>query len=732
MFMKHFVEIVFMRKWILSFFSILCLNSESIAQDIPIGTWRTHFSYNNGRILEASEDKIFCAVQNGLFSLDRKDQSLNKISKVNGLSGAGISSMKYNSESAVLVIGYESGLIDLVFEDEIINIRDVKELREDFDKEIFDLEIYNGFVYAATNIGVIVVSLKDRAVLDNYRSIGANATEVSVFELAQYEGSLFAITNQGIQYGRLSENLLDFNKWSLIPTQTNHNFRDLSVIEDAIYLIQNDTLLSYLNNNIIELVTDLGRDIKKIGATNQKVGLLTKDAFYTWSTSGLEGIKNFSKINDANDFINLESLWIADGELGLVDESENSIIPNGPLTDNISNIELVNNKLYAFYGPKPEDFNGQYDSLGYDVFENGTWRYYEIDNFYNIIDVANFQENTYFASVGGGLYDSNSNNILKEDNSVFDLNLSSTGVSISDLAIGLSLWVTSFDNTTSLLQLTRDNEWITYDSEVINSTDPTSINVSSSETLWITRQFNNPIMINLSSNESRDINTNAGLNNGVVTDIELDNQDNAWLATTQGISGFPEATSINENIFGSELQFEGEGVYSEVKVSSVESDGGGRIWVAGKDQLAVYSGNIAERYFLFTEENSPLISTEIIKMEYNPTNGEMFMLTSRGLISYRSNSSQENRKHQKITIFPNPVRPNYSGEVGIKGVVSDADIKITDINGKLIQKIDAFGGTASWNLQDYNNKRVQAGIYLIFSSDQEGTETYIDKIAILY
>lgn len=720
-----------MRKWSINLLIFQCVCLTAFGQNIPIDSWRTHFSYRNARILESSNDKLFCAVQNGLFSLDLEDGSLNKISKIDGLSGAGISSLKYNRQSEVLAIGYQSGLIDLIFENEVANIRDFNELRESFDKVIFDVEIHNGFVYAATNIGIIVVSLTNKTILDNFRSIGDNAAELSVFELAQFENNLFAITSEGIQYGSLSENLLDFNRWNRIA-QPQNSFRELTPINDKLYLVKNDSLLCIIENDLITEVANLGKRIEKVRAHDGKVGLLASNQLTTWeATNGLQIVFSFSQINNATDFISNDRLWFADGKVGLTDSDETALIPNGPISDNITNIELVDGKLYAFYGPAPEEFSGAYDSLGYNVFDGISWTYNEIQNFYNIVGVANYRNNMYFSSVGAGIFDSNNQIILNSNNSAFNQNRSNTGVSISDMSVGRSLWVTSYDNQLPLMELNRDGEWMSYPISTLGSAIPTAIDVSSGETLWVQRQFNNPVMLNIDDNSRREINSSSGLANGSVTDIEIDNEDHAWVATTLGLTNYAEASIINDNIIGSSLSFGGEVIYNDVAVTSIASDGGARVWIADRDRLSVFSNNFLDRFFVFTERNSPIVSTSIIKMEYNSENGELYILTNRGLISYRSNSSRQNNRHQSVAIFPNPVRPGYSGQVGIKGVVTDADIKITDINGKLIQNVRAFGGTASWDLQDYNGRRVQAGIYLIFSSNEDGEETFIDKIAIL-
>src|SRR5690606_41429032 len=115
---------------------------------------------------------------------------------------------------------------------------------------------------------------------------------------------------------------------------------------------------------------------------------------------------------------------------------------------------------------------------------------------------------------------------------------------------------------------------------------------------------------------------------------------------------------------------------------------------------------------------SPLPSDHIIDIEIDPTTGEVFFVTDKGIASYRSNSTESTSRFASIKIFPNPVRKNFSGEVGISGLATDAIVKITDVSGKLIWQGQANGGSASWNVLDYNGKCVSTGVYLVFAATQ--------------
>jgi flagellar hook assembly protein FlgD len=63
--------------------------------------------------------------------------------------------------------------------------------------------------------------------------------------------------------------------------------------------------------------------------------------------------------------------------------------------------------------------------------------------------------------------------------------------------------------------------------------------------------------------------------------------------------------------------------------------------------------------------------------------------------------------------------------------VNNAKVKITDVSGKLIKETQANGSTATWNGRNVNGGRVQTGVYLVFSSNADGTETFVGKIVVI-
>jgi len=146
-------------------------------------------------------------------------------------------------------------------------------------------------------------------------------------------------------------------------------------------------------------------------------------------------------------------------------------------------------------------------------------------------------------------------------------------------------------------------------------------------------------------------------------------------------------------------------------------DGANRKWVGTNNGVFVLSPDGEGQVAHFTEDNSPLFDNEVPEIVVAPDDGEVFIGTAAGLISYRSAATAGGRVHRSnIKVFPNPVRPEFRGNIAIEGLARDAEVKITDINGKLVFETEALGGQAIWDGRDYNGRRVNTGVYLVFSS----------------
>jgi hypothetical protein len=87
--------------------------------------------------------------------------------------------------------------------------------------------------------------------------------------------------------------------------------------------------------------------------------------------------------------------------------------------------------------------------------------------------------------------------------------------------------------------------------------------------------------------------------------------------------------------------------------------------------------------------------------------------------------------NEDVLVFPNPVPPGFNGTIAIRGLVNNAIVKITEMNGRLVYQTRALGGQAVWDGKDYKGRRISSGVYLVLVSDDGRKEKTTAKIVFI-
>ena len=171
-----------------------------------------------------------------------------------------------------------------------------------------------------------------------------------------------------------------------------------------------------------------------------------------------------------------------------------------------------------------------------------------------------------------------------------------------------------------------------------------------------------------------------------------------------------------------------------VDIMCMAIDGAGRKWFGtnGNGVYLISEDNLTQLHH-FTVENSKLISNYIESIAINGSSGEVFFGTNKGLCSYISNASDasDEMTNDNVWAYPNPVRPDYTGLITVKGLTLNADVKIVSTNGTLVAEGKSNGGLFTWNGKDAQGKRVASGIYLVQTATSNGNKGTVCKIAIV-
>ena len=217
-----------------------------------------------------------------------------------------------------------------------------------------------------------------------------------------------------------------------------------------------------------------------------------------------------------------------------------------------------------------------------------------------------------------------------------------------------------------------------------------------------------------------------------VNSLALDQDGFVWFAGAKGVGyfipdGVLEAARVDAilPVYGQRRLFNNE------ECTALAIEPGNRKWIGTRTGLYLFNEDGTELVRKFTSADSPLPSDVINALRFEAETGLLFVDTPAGMVSYQSDAKAAAEHINRITIFPNPIRPGYSGNVGISGLTGQSTVKITDLAGRLVFETRSEGGLASWNLNDYTGRRARAGIYMVFVVSADGTEHQAGKLAII-
>jgi hypothetical protein len=237
------------------------------------------------------------------------------------------------------------------------------------------------------------------------------------------------------------------------------------------------------------------------------------------------------------------------------------------------------------------------------------------------------------------------------------------------------------------------------------------------------------------NNREKLITTSAGsggLPSSVINSITLDNEGYIWFASDRGVGYLPSEEIFNVNSINAILPVYGQRrLFVNEKCTAIAVEAGNRKWIGTRNGLYLFNADGTEQIGYFNAENSPLPSNEIRALRFLTETGSLFVDTPAGMVAYQTESAAPANSLTDVSIFPNPVRPGFSGTVGIKGLPSASRVKITQLSGRLVYESVSEGGLATWSLHDYTGKRAGSGIYLIFIVSPNGDQQLAGKLAVL-
>lgn len=750
---------------------------EVVSAQHAIGSWHTYLSYHNVIYNEPAGDIIYALGNNGLFSYNKDDTSIQCYEKANPLNDTEITNIAYNKEYKTLVIIYSNKNIDL-----LVNDRDVYNLPDYMNKEMQNKDVYHiclnkEYAYLSTAFGIVILNLKKREISNAYilnKKINACAVD---------DNKIYAATNEGLFTGLLTDNLLDTSNWEKVS--------DISYDCLSMY---NDNLIGYANSQGIflinkqdysnsQLIDGAYNSIKtysdKLIATNNNSAVIFSDINNKYNFDHNLGFAHLSYENGI--------YWASGYENGLIglkiNESEKTfetilskIIPNSPIRNLPYYIKFEGERMFVTGGGLTTDALNNKGTIM--TFENNIWDYFQEDGISEITG-ANYRDITSIAqdpsddkhhfasSAGEGLYEFYNKEFVK----LYDLDNSPLESSLpdsKDSALFVRINGLIYDNNNNLWMLNctpyhqihvldKNKKWIPmHYQEIGNPPNFEHAIFDSRGWLWAVSTYSHDrggifcldhkgTLEDTKDDQHKFIskytNQDGTILNQPIYCIAEDKDGAIWIGTQKG----PLVINNPSRVFTDELYFTqikvprndgtnlADFLLSNTLIKTIAIDGANRKWI-GTDGEGVYllSQDGMETIHHFTTENSPLLSDNISSIAIHPHTGEVFIGTSKGLISYQSDATEGGEQlSEDAYAYPNPVKPDYTGLITVTGLVRDSDVKITTTSGKVIYSGTSVGGQFTWDGRNFQGNKVASGVYFVLAADKEGKQGIATKIMII-
>jgi ligand-binding sensor domain-containing protein len=763
-----------MQRLITLFIGTFIIPFVSFSQLQPIGNWRDHLPYHQAIQVTATPGKIWAANPSNLFSLDIDENSIERWSKINGLTETGIKAIGADAASGKLVIAYTSSNVDVLDGSSINNINAVKNSPVTGDKTIYSIYVVTQLAYLSTGIGIIVLDLSKYEVKDTY-IIGAGGSKIKVNATTAGNSFFYAATKEGLKKAPVnSANLADFRNW-LTESGTNGlaagEVQSVVSTGTTVITLKDDSLFT-LSGTTWNLLYRDGWTINNITISNNKLLISERQ-----NNSGRVVILSLAgaveTILQDNRFtalplqavIEQNNYWIADSLAGLSKYNGStfeSYIPNSPASVSTGGMRVNNNTLWVTAGAVTINWEPAKNKNGVFKFSDNTWTNYnasgfpQLDSFPDFITVAidPADESAWAGSYGGGLIQ------IKKDNTItafkqnsplkpayFDL----SSYRVSGLAFDTerNLWIANYGGSSNLHVRKQDGTWQSFAIPFpLAESAVSQVVIDDINQKWIVSPkggglicYNHGLSVDNPGDDQwkwyRAGQGNGNLPDNYVLCIAKDKNNFIWVGTEKGVGIIQCAQDVFttqgcEAILPVVQQDNFAGyLFSDEQVQTIAVDGADRKWVGTKNGVWLISADGAKTIYRFTETNSPLVSNDVKQITIDDKTGEVFFATSNGICSFRSTATEGVVSNSNVLVFPNPVPPGYSGTIAIRGVANNAIVKIAELNGRLVYQARALGGQAIWNGKDYKGRTISTGVYLVIVSDDTQQEKTVTKIVYI-
>ncbi len=756
----------------------LALSLNVVAQN-AVGDWNIHTSFVGDQVTNVIETKRFVYYLSGssLFRLDKDTQENESLSLMNDLSDMGISQLFYNCERDYVVAVYANSNIDIIKGNgSVVNMPEIKDAVLTTSKTINDVTFADGLIYLATDFGYVVID-DNKLVVKESHVYGEKLTSV-----AQMGDMLLLSTTDKFYYGDASayhDQLSSFTAGSL---KTNCRFRPIS--DNTCYCFTSRVYYATMTvdeNGKVKFTSELiidGRttDAQRTTGDGFLINVPSKGLCYTTDADGLNpvAIETDGEVCSAHPSGD-GTKWAA-GPSGLhILGQENYYKPNALSFD--MPFWMTYNKPQGLLYVTPPSANGffttttptqvgTYDGMKWsDVTPEGA-----PENGCYWIEFMPDAPNTYFLGTWrDGLLKVVDNKITFQfDSTNSPLKKQYAMHPVTSIDRYGNVWVVqpleNKDHTVLVLPADKaklsepaKGDWKVIQIEGISTGHTqrcvflSTRNSKYDIKIFSDGDFEMPVFFWDSNGELSSHPQQVSFKKLVDQDgqpfswtnivcLTEDLSGVVWMGCTEGVVSFNPAQAFSGDFRVNHIKVPrndgtnmADYLLDGIQVNDVAVDGANRKWIATQTSgLFLVSADGTQIIHRFNTTNSPLASNTVYKVCCNPNSNSVYITTPGGLYEYFSDSSPAESNYENIYAYPNPVRPDYSGDVTIVGLMDNSLVKIADASGNVIRQLKSTGGMVTWDCCDQYGERAKTGVYMVLCSQANGSgQAVVTKIAVI-
>ncbi|NUY81285.1 T9SS type A sorting domain-containing protein [Flavobacterium sp. MAH-1] len=741
--------------------------------------WTGYFSYTEIKDLTQSPTRFYAASENALFSKDLTTNVIKTTNTIDGLSSQVISAVYHSAATNRTIVGYENGLINVINSDgTITKVVDIinKQLPPNI-KRVNHFMESDGIIYISCDFGICQYNITNLQFGDTYY-IGTGPSEIIIKQTAVFNGFIYVATQDyGIKRADITNpNLIDANQWT---TVTTGSWAGIETFGTELVAVTSAGQLNRYNGSAFVGFNTLPAAPKDLRATsdyliavtagkvsifNQTLGLATQ--VFNYSITDVAVQFTCATVIGQNIYIGTLAHGVFVTTLANPTVFEN-ITPDGPAKNNVFSLNTQTPDLWVtygdytyFYDPDPllyegiSKFNAEgWNNIPYaDVHPTGK----DVNDLVRMTFNPNNPSQFYVSSYHSGL--------LKFENEEFVQLYDQTNSELESLVLGSvpsyisirveqsafdsngNLWMTNAKVEDGLKVLRANGTWESVDmSPIIDDFFSDSFGrlvVDKNDTKWMVTYANGVVAYNENAAEPyKKITVGSETGNLPINDaraIAIDKRNQLWIGTRKGLRVLSSVDRFNNEgqMRANEIVIETDDGDSELlyeqAINDICVDGANNKWIGTVDSgVFMFSSDGQEEIHHFTTTNSPLPSNAINDIEINGTTGEVYIATDKGLVSFKGVNTDPKDNLSSVYVYPNPVRPGFTGTVKIANLIDNANVKIADIAGNLVFEKVSEGGTVEWDTTAFGKYRVASGVYMIFIASDDGTETKVKKVMIV-